>query len=141
MSVAIRRALYGKLSGDSTLTNQLGSPPTGYTKSIYYQLAPQEALFPYVIFQKQTGTPTYAFVAAPAFDTELWLIKGVDRNSTADPVDAIASRLDALLTDGVLTISGATQMYLRRQSDIDYSETHEGAEYKHSGSLFRLIYD
>lgn len=139
MSVAVRRALYGKLSGDTTLTAMLANPASGYSKAIYYEVAPQGAAFPYVIFSKQSGTPSYALTARN-FDNDIWLIKAVDRSDSADVADNIASRLDALLTDGTVSISGRTQCYLRRESDVDYSETVDGTTYRHAGSLFRLIY-
>ncbi len=143
MSVAVRRAIYGKMSGDSTLTAMLGTAAPGYTKSIYYQQAPEKAGFPYVVFSKQSSTPRYA-LGARLYDNDLWLIKAVDRESkstgaTADTADTIASRLDALLTDSTLSISGKTQLYLRRESDVDYPENSDGVVYHHAGSLFRLI--
>lgn len=143
MSVATRRAIYGKLSGDTTLTSLLATPPTGVTKSIYYQVAAQGAEFPYVIFQKQAGTPSYA-LAANTFDNEVWMVKGVTKNPgpvyPSDPVETISSRLDALLTDGIISISGKVELYLRRESDLDYSEERSGVIYRHSGALFRLVY-
>jgi hypothetical protein len=140
MSTAIRRALFGKMSGDTTLNNLLHAPPAGYTKSIFYQEAPNKAGLPYVIFNQQSGTPAYGFASTTVMDNEIWLIKGVDRNESADTADSIAERLDALLTDGVLSISGKTQLYLRRESDLpSYSETVDGVRYIHSGALFRLI--
>jgi hypothetical protein len=48
--------------------------------------------------------------------------------------------LDALLTDGVISISARTQLYLRRESDVDYGEVVDGVAYRHAGSLFRLMY-
>lgn len=140
MSVAIRRSLYGKMAGDTTLTGMLGTPPTGYSKSIFYQQAPEGASFPYVIFSKQAGTPRYT-LKNRAYDNDIWLIKAVDRNVTADPADNIASRLDALLTDATISISGRTPLYLRRESDVDYSEVVDGVTYRHAGSYFRLIYE
>lgn len=140
MSVAIRRALYGKMAADSTLTNLLGTPAPGYSKNIYYQQAPAKAQYPYVIFNKQAGTPRYA-IGARAYDNEIWLIKAVDRSDTADTADNIASRLDVLLTDSTLSISGKTQLLLRRESDVDYPETADGVTYRHAGSTFRLIYE
>lgn len=137
--VAPRRALYGKLAGDTTLTSLLGTPAAGYSQGIYYEVAPQTAVFPYVIFNKQAGTPRYAY-ASLAMDNDIWLIKGVDRATSADSVDNIAARLDALLTDGTISISGKTQLYLRRESDVDYSETVDGVAYRHAGATFRLIY-
>lgn len=139
MSVATRRSLYGKMAGDTTLNNLLATPPTGFAKSIYYQQAPQGASFPYVIFQQQSGTPRYG-LGARAFDDSVWLVKGVDRSTDADVVDAIATRLDTLLTDGTVTISGHTPLYLRRESDVTYAEVSDGVRYLHAGALFRFIY-
>lgn len=139
MSVAVRRAIYGKLAGDTTLTNLLHAPASGYSQSIYYEQAPQGAQEPYVVFNKQAGTPSYA-LSSKTIDEDVWLIKGIDRSDTADTVDAIATRLDTLLTDASLSISGKTQLYLRRISDVDYPEVADGVTYRHSGSLFRLIY-
>lgn len=145
MSVAIRRSLYGKMAGDATLVGLLATPPAGYSKSIYHQRAPEGAQFPYVIFNKQAGTPRYA-IGTRAYDNEVWVVKGVDRpagphDNTADRVDAIAERLDVLLTDGVLSISGRTQLILRRESDVEYPEVEDGVVYRHAGANFRLIYE
>lgn len=143
MSVAVRRALYGKLSGDTTLNGLLGAAPSGYSKSIYYEVAPEGADFPFVVFSKQASTPSYA-LASRVLDEDVWLIKGVGRSEAshadADAVDAIASRLDALLTDGTISISGRIQLYLRRESDVDYAEVEDGVIYQHAGSLYRLMY-
>lgn len=134
MSQVVRRALYSKLTGDTTLTALLSA-----STAIYHAVAPDTADYPFVIFNKQSGVPRYTF-AAKAFDNELWLVKGVDRNSTANAADDIASRLDALLTDGALTISGETQMSLRRESDVEYTETEGDQTYRHAGALYRLRY-
>jgi hypothetical protein len=143
VSVATRRALYGKLAGDGTLTAMLGTPAPGYSQSIYYQVAPQAASFAYVVLLKSSSVPRYT-LGARAYDNDIWTIKGVGRdtgtNATADPVDNIASRLDALLTDGAISISGRTQLYLRRESDLDYPEVIDGVTYRHAGCLFRLLY-
>jgi hypothetical protein len=147
-TTAIKRAVYGKLSGDTTLTNLLGTPAAGFTKSIYYQVAPESAAFPYVLFAKQSGVPTEAFGAhtladtSPSFahDTDIWLIKGVDRSTSADTAEAIDLRIQALLNDGTLSISGGALLYLRRQSDVDYGEVSDGVQYHHSGSLYRLVW-
>lgn len=140
MSTAIRRAIYGKMAGDSTLNGLLGTPATGYTKSIYYQDAPAAAHYPIVVFNKQAGTPTETFGDPSAFETDVWLIKAIDRSPSADVAESIQARLDALLSDGALSISGGTLMYLRRQSDVDYPETTDGVRFTHAGSLYRLVY-
>lgn len=146
MSLAVRRAIYGKLAGDTTLTNLLGSPSPRYTKAIYYQLAPDDAPasdsgFPYIIFNEQSGTPSYGMASTTVMDNEIWLIKAVGRGDDADPADNVADRLNVLVTDGTLSIAGKTQLYLRRESDLpSYSETVDGQRYIHAGALFRLTY-
>lgn len=140
MSTSIRRALYGKLAADTTLNNLLGTPRQGYSKAIYHDQAPSEASFPYVIFSKSSGVPTDTLGKAGAFESDVWLIKAVDRNTTADRAEAAAARIQALLNDASLSISGATELYLRRQSDVEYPEIADGERYEHVGSLYLLIY-
>lgn len=139
MSTPVRRGIYGKLAGDTTLNNLLGTPATGYSKSIYHDQAPQGAAFPFVIFSKSTGVPTEAFGDPDAFDTDVWLVKGVDKASSADTAEAIQARIQVLLNDASLSISGSTLLYLRRQSDVQYPETVDGVQYKHAGGLYRLV--
>lgn len=141
MSTAVRRALYGKLAGDTTLNNLLGSPASGYSKSIYHQQAPSGAAYPLLIINKQSGVPTEAFTDPSALETDVWLVKAIDRNATADTAEAASARVAVLLNDSALTISGATTLYLRRQSDVEYQETNDGVIYRHAGSLFRLVTD
>jgi hypothetical protein len=131
--------LYGKLAGDSTLTALLGTPPAGWSQNIYLDQAPDDAPFPYLIFSRQSSVPTYANATTPAFEEDVWLVKAVDRNTTADQAEAIQARVDALLTDGTLSVSGAEVTWLRRQSDVVYPETVDGVRYLHAGSLYRLV--
>lgn len=138
MSVAVRRALYGKLSGDATLSAMLATAPSGVTKSIYFEVAPEGASPPFVIYFKSAGTPRYA-IGARAYDDEVWTIKGVAKENP-DASDNIASRLDVLLTDGTISISGRTQLLLRRDSDLGYAEVIDGKRYQHAGALYRLAY-
>jgi Protein of unknown function (DUF3168) len=140
MSTAARRGLYGKLAGDTTLTNLLASAPTGYTKAIYHAQAPETANFPMVVFSKNSGIPTEAFGDPTALQTDVWLVKAVDRSSTADTAEAIAARVSVLLDDAALSLAGGERvLYLRRQSDVDYAELVSGVTYHHVGGLYRLV--
>ena len=147
MSTEVRRAIYGKLAGDTTLNSLLGPPPAGWAHSIYHEPAPATAAFPYVVFSKSSGVPTQAFHDPSAFETDVWQVKAIDQESRGGPtsasanVEAIAARVKLLLNDAVLSISSATFMSLRRQSDVEYPEQAEGIVYKHCGALYRLTYD
>lgn len=139
MSTPVRRAIYGKLAGDTTLNNLLGTPATGHSKSIYHSEVPQGAAFPFVIFNKSTGNPTEAFGVPSALENDVWLVKGVDRSTSADTAEAIQARIQTLLNDASLSISGSTLLYLRRQSDVEYPEVTNGVTYRHAGALYRLV--
>lgn len=139
MSTPVRRALYGKLAGDTTLNSLLGTPPAGYAKSIYHQMAPVGAEHPFVVFQKQAGNPTEAFGDPSALENDVWMIKAVDHGTSTDTAEAVQARLAVLLNDATLSISGSTLLYLRRQSDVEYPEVTDGETYHHAGSLFRLV--
>jgi hypothetical protein len=141
MSTPVRRALYGKLAGDTTLNTILGSPAPGYSKAIYHNQAPAGAQYPFVTINKQAGNPTEAFADPSALDTDVWLVKAIDRNTSADSAEAAADRIITLLNDAALSISGHDLKYLRRDSDVEYPEVIDGVLYQHCGSLFRLITD
>lgn len=139
MSTPVRRAVYGKLAGDTTLNALLGSPASGYAKSIYHNQAPAGAAYPYVVFFKQAGNPTEAFGDPSALETDVWEIKAVDRSTSADVAEAIDERITILLNDATLSISGATLLYLRRQSDVQFPELQDGVTYVHVGASYRLV--
>lgn len=141
MSTPVRRALYGCMAGDTTLSGLLGPPADGYTKAIYHNQAPNAASYPYVVFSKSSGVPTDTFGDPGALETDVWMIKAIDQNTTADAAEAIAARLRDLLNDVTLSISGSTLLMLRRESDVEYPEVTDGVMYAHVGSLFRLVYD
>jgi hypothetical protein len=141
MSTPVRRSLYGKLAGDTTLNSLLGSAPAGYAHAIYHQQAPENAAYPFVVFSKSSGVPTDTFHLPGAFETDVWLVKAVDRSMSGDTAEAIADRIKVLLNDAALSISGRTLMMLRRQSDVEYPEITDGESYKHVGSLFRVVYE
>lgn len=145
MSTPVRRGIYGKLAGDTTLNTLLATPPAGWTKSIYYQIAPAKAPYPFVLLNKQAGTPREAFGDPSALETDVWMVKAIGMDtptqSSADAVEAISARVTSLLNDAALSISGSTTLYVRRQSDVDYLEVTDGVQYRHSGSLYRLVTD
>jgi hypothetical protein len=140
VSTAVRRALYGRLAGDTTLNNLLGTPASGYSKAIYHNTAPAGANFPYLVFNKQSGVPTEAFTDPSALDTDIWQVKAVDKDTSATDAEAANERIQTLLNDATLSISGGTLLYLRRQSDVEFEELTDGVRYQHVGSLYRLVW-
>ena len=123
---AVRRAIYGRMTGDTTLRNLVGTAPAGYNtnnKAIYSDVAPAESGTPYIVFFQTSGVPMGDTFnpRGTATENDLWTIKAVARmarptevtsptnKSAQDAAEGIQDRLDTLLTDptGGLTIAGA----------------------------------
>lgn len=127
---AVRKALYDKLTGDSTLT----AMATG--TRIYDTQAPPGGTLPYIIFQLVGGP-------RPIIPRKLheWTItiKTVVAGMTAVTGEDIIARVETLLDDHALVVSGYTVYWLKRESpDIDYIEVAGGNPYRHIGGTWRM---
>lgn len=100
---------------------------------IYYEVAPQSAKFPFVIFHKQSGVPKWAFSGRP-LEWELWVAKAVTTGDSNAATEDIADAIEDALTDAV-------GLWCRRQSDIAYSEEETGEVYRHLGGLYRVAHE
>lgn len=129
---AVKTGLYDKLAGDATLVGLLAS-----TTSVYDKVAPQGAALPYVIFQKQAGSPRYT-MGGRAYDDNVYLVKAVTESPSAKVAGQIAERVDALLTNGSLTLTTGSLMVMRREQDVEYEETTDGRTYQHVGAMYLI---
>lgn len=144
-NTAIRRAIYGRLAVDAVLKGTAylgGTLTTGYKRSIYYQTAPEDAVFPFAIFSKSSGLDTGPMntFGGTLHQNDIWAVKVVDHSTTADRAEASANRIRELLTDYTTdAVSGGTIAYLARESDFDYAEVVDGELYFHVGSNYRVV--
>lgn len=134
---AVATALYQRLTGAAALTALLASPT-----SVYQRRVPQgDGRYPCVLFQKQAGTDDND---NPHRARQLvYLVKGI----VADPrsggrsgtnAGAIDDQIDAALSMRPLTVTGWTNFWLARESDVDYEEDDAGKRFYHVGGLYRL---
>lgn len=133
----VRSAIHSALSGSTAITSRLAS-----SSSIYHALAPSGADYPYVIFHKQSGSPTYAF-GAEAMRAEVWLVKCVDRHpantqASSSVAEDVQAAIDAALSLQNLSAPGVSVLDVRRVSDVDYLESQGDVQYRHHGGLFRV---
>lgn len=130
---AVRQALYKKLNV-STVTSLLGSG----SASLVHEVAPPSAKFPICVFAKQSDTSTQRF-GGNAYDSHVWMVKGVVRDTSASAAEDIDKAVRDLLDFGSLTISGGDLMYLARISGIEYQENDGDQVFRHVGGLYRLV--
>jgi len=129
---ALETGLYTKLSGTSALTTELGGT------LIYNKEAPQTPGDKYVIFQQQGGGDVNS---TPQRSREvLYTIFGVAR--TQEDAAAIDGQIDTALHNGSLTVSGWTNIWLARETDINFSEVDSGGVTRYRvGAIYRAIID
>jgi hypothetical protein len=131
-----RAAMWAALNGDASLTRLLAT-----TSSIYHRRAPLAAGFPFILFAKQSGAPSWSF-KGPPLDSEVWIVQGIDRAPSAATAEDISTQIDTVLTDPNLTLSDGTLMYCRRQSDVDFEEGSDpDALIHHVGGLYQVFID
>jgi hypothetical protein len=127
--VVLDTGIYSKLSGSSTLTTLLGGA------KIYNRLAPETADPPYVIFQWQGGGEEN--LTPSRMRNVVYTIKAVSR--TLAQAGSIDAAIDGLLTGSTITVSGWTNFWLARGSDIAYAEVDAGGnELWHTGAMWRI---
>jgi len=134
MSQAIRKALYQKLIGTSSVSSKLATPT-----SVFHEEAPEGAAYPFVIIAQQAKTRTRAFAKKTAFESEVWMVKAVDRNSTSNIVDSISEAAEATLSNGTLTVTGVTVEDIYPTSNVEYIEQEDDQSWRHSGVLYRIV--
>lgn len=130
---AIRQAIYTKLNV-SSLTSLLPNGSAG----IVHGIAPPTASYPICVFSKQSGVTTNRF-GGEAFKSHLWLVKGIAKATSSSAAEDIDKAAYDLLHFGNLTITGADDMYLARESDVEYVETSGDTQFRHCGGLYRLV--
>lgn len=131
---AVRQALYTKLNVASVTTGlDQGSA------SLHHAMAPSSATYPMVIFNRMANTPNVRFTGAH-FDVDVWLVKAIVRGGSSSAAEDIDKAVADVLHFQPLNITGADDMYLSRESAIEYSEEVDGEVFRHHGHTYRLIY-
>lgn len=129
---AIRQGFYQALNVAS-VTNLLGNG----SASLVHAIAPPSADYPLCVFAKNSDTSTLR-MGGNAFDSQLWMVKGVVRSTTPSAAEDIDKAARDLLDFGTLTISGGSCMSLIRVSGMEYVENEGDQVFQHVGSVYRL---
>lgn len=124
----LEAAIYGRLSGDATLT---GLAPGGVWRAV----APVGTTGVYVVFSHVSGVDAYT-LADRATTTHNYLVKAVTPGETSTPAWNAAQRIDTLLNDQPLTITGGTVMSVRRERTMTLTENDGGDLYQHAGGYY-----
>jgi len=132
-SSEIDAAVIAKLANDSTLSSLL---PDG----VYFGVAPSGRTA-FVVVSLIIHEDEYVYEGR-AYERALYLVKGVANDTSGVNMKAAAARIDVLLQDVPLTITGYTHMLTRREERIRYPET-DSAEpdtiWQHRGGQYSVF--
>ena len=124
-SVTVAAALYARMNTDVTLK--------AIVSGIYRNVAPPSATYPFVIMQHITGADEYTFTQRVSSQAR-WQIKVIDEGYSAVAAETALTRIDVLLTDQRLDVSGKTNWVIRRITRFEYAQMGEfGVIYQHVG--------
>jgi len=124
----LEAAIATRLKEDTTL---IGLGMTG----VHRWPAPEEAPFPYVVFQPRPGRDRYT-LARRAWEELPYQIEAIDKSRSAKRAGQMGDRIDALFTDQPLAVTARNTLYARRQTRINFSEHEDGVVYQHGGGVF-----
>jgi len=102
---------------------------------VYYGVAPQGKVLPYVIFAKQSETDHYVFQGRICVEM-MYLIKVVGKGSSIEAIRDAYNLVDIAVNNKRLAL-GVLQC--RRESGLEYLEDDNGIIYYHVGGLYRLL--
>lgn len=131
-SSGIDNALVAKLGADATL---LGYCPNG----AYWEEAPPGATR--FVIVSLVDHVDVAMMTERAFESALYAVKAVMLSTAGGDIRAAAARIDALLEDGTLTVSGFSLMTMHRESRIRMTEVDDvdpSIRWFHRGGHYRV---
>jgi hypothetical protein len=129
----IDNAVIALLGADATL---LGYCPNG----VYWDEAPPGSTrFVIVSMVEEHDEPMFR---SRAFEQGLYLVKAVMLSTAAGNIKSAAARIDALLEQQSLTVSGYDVSILRRDSRVHYTEVDDNnasLRWQHRGGRYLVV--
>lgn len=128
---ALTSAIYTTLTGGTALTSLLAG-----TASVYYNAAPDDATFPYVVFNYQSNLEENQ-TPSRMKDAMVYIRGYTDVSSAA--AGNIASAIDGLFHAGTLTVTGYENFWTSLSSEVEYFEiTPNGERIHNAGGVYRI---
>jgi hypothetical protein len=125
-------ALNSRLQGGTALTVLLSG-----TTAIYKEQAPDNTTLPYVVFSFQGGGDMN--ITPSRMKDMLIYVRGYA--SSMALAGSIDTQIDTLLHNSVLTVSGWSNIWAARETDVERVEETPGGDVYTSGAVYRFILD
>lgn len=126
MTGAIGAALFTKLSS-----------VTGMSGHVFARSAPTGSTYPYATFGLVSLVDEYVLAGREWLET-LWDVTTWDKSTSPAAARTKADLIDAALTDGSMSISGAALLSMRREGRREMDPTLDGIRYQQIVDTYRL---
>lgn len=90
---------------------------------------------PYLVFLLMADTDDYT-LGARTHRRHPYFIECIDEGNSGNRANDILARVDTLLNDAALSISGRSTMYLRREQTIERDEVVSGTTFQRVGAMY-----
>lgn len=139
MSLArLKAGIRNALKDDATLKAAAGTS----TDFIFDKVAPERAVYPFVVFHVQSWEDEYTLSARAYTGYVVTIICWDNERSGAldsATITTMADRIDALLTNQTISVTGKTVRYIRRVGGEDLLEYDDlGAGYIGVGATYAI---
>lgn len=126
--------MFNTLSGDA----QLRGGATPLVQGIHNTMAPENSLYPLVLFQFMSGID-YAAVGAYRIWTNLiYMVKVIGQTADFGDLQAAVARIDVLLHRGNGAAADGNVWACVREQTIRLPDEVANKQFRHSGGLYRL---
>ncbi len=130
---ALNAGIHNTLKGGTALTSLLGGT------AIYYEQAPDNTPFPYVVFSIQGGGDLN--LSPSRMKDILYFVRGYSKTSPAN-AGSIDAACDALLHGKTLTVTGWNNYNTQRETDIENTEVDSAGQTIYmAGGVYRISID
>src|SRR5678815_758600 len=129
----VDNALIAKLGSDATL---LALVPNGV---FYAEAPPGSTRFVIVSLVDESDVPQFG---GRSQEDALYLVKAVMLSTAGGDIKSAAERIDALLEQGTLTVSGYSLMTMHRESRVRLTEVDDmdaSIRWQHRGGNYRVM--
>lgn len=129
------RWLYGKLSGDATLTALIGG---AVSPRLYSDLAPAGAVYPMVVFAALSGVPVAGVGPAIIMWNEIYAVKTIGQGAPLTSLETIADRIRTVLQAASGSVTGGVVVACTAQGRARLTDVIEGVAYRQLIQTFRI---
>lgn len=131
---AVAIAVYQLLAAASSVTDLLANG----AKSIYEDQAEENAERPFVVYNEITAVPARSLGDGTLYTSYPYQVKATVDGDSAKPAAEIRDAIEAVLSDGALTIPDRNVIVVDKISNVRLTETVGSTRYNHRGGLYRI---